>query len=106
MKDDVIFLMHDISHVDEYGRSIPETVKRQVFCTVRSASFSEFFNAGRIGLNPAYEFKVFSADYQGEDAVEYRGQVYSVYRTYEDGDYMELYVQREGGTYGTQESDA
>ena len=37
----------------------------------------------------------------GETIVEYDGQTYSVYRSYEtDDDYIELYVERKGGTNG------
>ena len=65
-----------------------------------SISRREFFEAGRNGLNPEFRFDVFQGDYQGETVVEYHGATYSVYRTYESGDYMELYAERKGGTDG------
>lgn len=104
MIEDVLFLLTTKKEQDELGRFFSKKEKRQVLCKVRSVSFSEFFNAGRNGLNPALEFLVFSGDYNGEQEAEYRGQVYSVYRTYKNGDYTELYVQREGGKYGQAKS--
>ena len=88
---------------------------RDVLCKVQSVSRKEFFANNREGLNPALRFDVFAAEYQGETLVEYNGARYSVYRTHQSDantyvganlrqrqelmmDYIELYVQREGGT--------
>lgn len=77
---------------------------RQVFCSVQSVTASEFFEAGRNGLNPEYRFTVFFGDYNGEKIVEYKGKRYGVYRTYQaKTDTLEIYVERKGGT---NESDA
>ena len=86
---------------DEYGRWMEgnPTVK-EVFARIKSISRSEFFDAGRKGLNPDLRFDIFAADYNGETMIEYNGKTYAVYRTYENGDYMELYVERKGGTDG------
>ena len=44
---------------------------------------------------------MFAADYAGESVIEYEGKTYAVYRTYRtDADYIELYVERKGGTNG------
>lgn len=97
--DHVIKLVATTTVKDEYG--VDRTVKtaRDVFCKVRSASRAEFFDGGRNGLNPEYSFVTFAADYQGESIVEYEGKTYSVYRTYRtDADYIEIYVERKGGT--------
>lgn len=97
--DHVIRLVATTTVKDEYG--VDRTVKtaRDVFCKVRSASRAEFFDGGRNGLNPEYSFVMFAADYQGETIVEYEGKTYSVYRTYRtDADYIEIYVERKGGT--------
>ena len=46
-------------------------------------------------------FTVVAGDYSGESLCEYRGKTYSIYRTYiNNADYIELYVQREGGSNG------
>jgi len=54
-------------------------------------------------LNPAYKMTMFSGDYDGESIVEYLGETFSVYRTYQSNtDTIELYVERKGGTNGKQ----
>lgn len=90
---------------DENGvwKTTPGT--RQVFCKVESVTRAEFFGGGRNGLNPEYVFTVFSGDYQGEDALIYEGRPYGIYRTYiAEGDYIELYAERKGGTNGKGDS--
>lgn len=100
--DDVLTLISVCNTVDENGVERETRTSRQVFCKKQSVTRSEFFAGGRSGLNPALVFNVFFGDYLGETLMEYNGRTYAVYRTYHaDGsDYMELYVQREGGTNG------
>ena len=91
--DDTLFLLQTTYEKDKYGQDIPLNTEREVFCKVGSVSRSEFFNAGRNGLNPQFTFTVFKGEYQG--------QSYAIYRTYmTDDDYIELYVERKGGTNG------
>lgn len=75
---------------------------KEVFCQVHSVTRSEFFNAGRNGLNPEFRFTMFAGDYDGQRTIEYNGNTYAVYRTYivPGTDYIELYVERKGGTNG------
>lgn len=99
--NDVLKLLTTRYTTDKYGQSLPMYVKHEVYCERHSISRSEFFNAGRNGLNPQFVFTVFKGDYMGETVCEYEGQSYSIYRTYEtDSDYIELYVERKGGTNG------
>lgn len=101
--DDVLYLIGEESRErDEYGIIRQQISERQIFCKVNSVSRSEFFNAGRNGLNPDYQFTVFQGDYQGEMMCRYGDRSYSIYRTYHipGTDYIELYVERKGGTNG------
>lgn len=100
--DDVIELLAMAAKKDEYGVDRKEYTAREVFCKVRSISRAEFFDGGRNGLNPEYEFAIFAEDYRGETVIRYKGKTYAVYRTYlpENEDYIELYVERKGGTNG------
>lgn len=98
-RSEIITLVKETQVRNDFGVYEPVTETRNVFCQVRSITRSEFFDAGRNGLNPEYEFDVFSGDYEGERTVVFRGQKYAVYRTYHGRtDVLELYVQREGGT--------
>lgn len=98
--DDVLNLIGVSKTQDAYGVWRMAETSKEVFCTVNSVSRSEFFDAGRNGLNPAYVFTIFGDDYDGEETVEFHGQRYGVYRTYRAGDDMELYAERKGGTNG------
>lgn len=101
LKDDVIKLYTINRTQDAYGRWVEGTPTiREVYAQVTSISRSEFFDAGRNGMRPEWRFNVFTGDYQGETVVEYKGVTYSVYRTYENDDYIELYVEQKGGTDG------
>ena len=97
--DDVIKLISKEYTKNKYGISVPENSVKEIFCQIHSITRQEFFNAGRNGLNPSFVFTVFFDDYHGEPIVEYKGESYSVYRTYlRKNDKLELYVERKGGT--------
>lgn len=117
--DDVILLITDGSYYDALGVYRKTETSRQVFAEVNSVTRSEFFSGGRNGLNPQLMFKVFAGDYEGETVIEYQGERYAVYRTYKGNknsyvgpntssrqelmaDYIEIYVERKGGTNGKQ----
>lgn len=98
-RSDVITLITETKTQDANGVWKAATTSRTVFCQVDSVTRSEFFEAGRNGLNPEYRFRMFSGDYEGERTVEYKGLKYGVYRTYKARtDTIELYVERKGGT--------
>ena len=105
-RSDVIKLISETRTQDAYGRWIPTRTERQVMCQVDSVTRAEFFEAGRNGLNPEFRFTMFYGDYSGESVIEYRGNTYSVYRTYlRRTDTIELYVERKGGTNGIQSNN-
>ena len=100
-RSNVINLISTTKTQDDYGVWHEETTARAVFCNVQSVTRNEFFEGGRNGLNPQYEFTVFFADYTGETIVEFEGETYAVYRTFRRrDDTLELYVERKGGTNG------
>ena len=104
--NDVLKLFTTTYTKDKYGVDIPTNTEREIFCNVQSVTRAEFFEAGRNGLNPDYVFTVFKGDYQNERTLEYNGLTYGVYRTYmTDDDYIELYVERKGGTNGEESDD-
>ena len=99
--DDVLELITETITKDDYGVDHATRTARQVFCKKKSAGRNEFFEGGRNGLNPEYVFTVFRGDYSGERLCRFGSASYAIYRTYEtDGDYIELYAQREGGANG------
>lgn len=106
-RSDVIKLIAVSQTQDAYGVWNETYTSREVYCRVESIRQSEFFEAGRSGLNPEYRFIVFEGNYQGEEIVEYKGKTYSIYRTYlRSNDDLELYVERKGGTNGNKENQS
>ena len=104
--DNVIKLLSPIESRDEYGVTRKTYVSREVMCKVDSVTRAEFFDGGRSGLNPQFRMTMFHGDYEGESLVEFEGKTYAVYRTYRtDFDYIELYVERRGGTNGKDSTD-
>ena len=97
---DVIFLVSVTKTQDEKDVWRETTETRRVFCRADSITQREFFEAGRNGLNPEMKFTVFAGDYNGERTVEFHGNGFGVYRTFESGDIVELYCERKGGTNG------
>lgn len=99
--DAVLTLIAQTNLKNEYGVTQKLVSPRDVFCKVQSVTRTEFFEGGRNGLNPEFQFTVFSGDYNGETLCEYNGNSYGIYRVYRtDDDYIELYAERKGGTNG------
>lgn len=99
-RSDVLTLISVSYTQDEYMQEIPTETSRDVFCETQSISHDEWFEAGRDGLRPEYSFTVFRYDYNGEPYVEYRGNRYAIYRTYEaKNETIELYVESKVGVF-------
>lgn len=100
--DTVIKLLETTKERDNRGVWRETLTPREVFAQIHSVTRSEFFEGGRNGLNPEFQFTVFQGDYNGESVCEYEGRTYAIYRTYivPGRDYIELYVERQGGTNG------
>ena len=102
-RSDIVNLYSDSIQYDDCGVAKKTRTAKQVYCNVGSVTRSEFFEAGRQGLNPEYRITMFFGDYNGETVVGYNGKMYSVYRTYQaKTDIIELYVERQGGTNKTE----
>lgn len=86
MRADVIELITENASAHGVHDTVTET-SRQVYCTVRSVTRSEFYNALNAGVQPEWIFVLALAeDYQGERVVRYRGQKLRVIRTYVTAD--------------------
>ncbi len=94
---DVIKLVSQTVTTDTLGNETANETARQVFCEVDSIGQNEFYAAANAELNPEYRFTVFFGDYQGEKIVLYKDVRYAVYRTYRNGDDLEIYVERKIG---------
>ena len=100
-RSDVLKLINVISEQDT-DYTFKETEKvTEVFCDVKSITQTEWFEAGRIGIeHPAFIFIINRNEYDNQQIVEYRGQRYGVYRTYmAKNENLELYCEAKGGVY-------
>ena len=84
---------------DSIGQLIPTESEKSVFAIIRSASQSEFFNAGEAGFKPDKVFDVLLTEYDGQSGVEFGSDVYTIYRTYDrDDGRVELYAEKRVGS--------
>lgn len=98
-RSDVVTLISKITTRD--SRGVPHSIenKIEVFCSVKSVNSAEFFEGSNAGLKPQYKIVLFAYDYSGETTVEYQGNRYSVYRSYQGkNDNLELYVEKDAGS--------
>lgn len=99
--DSVISLVKQVYSTDANDYPTATETSKDVLCDVRSVSQGEFFNASKAGLAPAYVFRVFNGEYDGEKIAVYNGERYGIYRAYiATGDYVELYAEYKGLTDG------
>lgn len=97
-RSSVIYLISETFTQNNIGVLVPTESRRMVYANVTSVSADEWFEGGRNGLNPDLRFRMFKFEYHGEEIIEYKGQRYAVYRTYEArNDILELYVEKKQG---------
>lgn len=94
----MITLLSETYSQDAYGVTTKATTGRSAIADVQSVTGSEWFEGGRNGLNPEYRMRVHQSEYKGEEMLAYNGIIYSIYRTYMDGDIIELYVEKKKGS--------
>jgi len=90
---DVIKLVSVEIAKDELRQEIQSKTEREVFANKRSVSQSEFFNAGLGGMKAQYAFDIRLVDYEGENSLIFNEREYSIYRTFEKGENIELYCE-------------
>ena len=96
-KSEVLFLISSSYIKNDNGVFETMETKKQIFCSADSASQSEFFNGGLNGLKPQKKFTLFKYDYNDEEVVVFKNKRYTVYRTYEKDDDIELYTELRKG---------
>ena len=94
----ILTLIEEAYKPDALGQLIPTETRRDVYCNLASVSASEWFDGGRVGLNPEYRATMFVYDYNGERIAELDGVRYGIYRTYlAQNEFIELYLERKAG---------
>lgn len=96
-----ITLISQTKTQDSIGQLITSESTVDVIGEVKSVTQSEYMSGRQDGLSPAYVFHVSIFAYSGQTIVSYKGERFSVYRTYEaDENEIELYCEREVGSTG------
>lgn len=89
---EVLTLVSTTETADAIGQQIPTETTRTVYCKIESVTRAEWIAARQQDLAPEAVCKVFFMEYSGERIAELKGKRYDVYRVYEAGDYIELYL--------------
>lgn len=97
MLDDVCTLIRYKIQQNDRGIEHRAETRREIFCRVSSVKRAEYFSAGQDGLRPEYMFTAAAIEYDNEKLLEYNGEMLAIYRTYLNGDAIELYTKRETG---------
>lgn len=94
----VIYLITETWAKDDLGVMRSTQTRRKTFANVTSVTASEWFEGGRNGLNPELRFRMFGPEYHNEEILEYKGNKYTIYRTFvARDDLIELYTERRKG---------
>lgn len=90
---------------NELNQYSEKLVERYVYADLRSVSSREFANAGTIGHRAEAVAVIHREDYNHEELIRIteshpviREGLYRIYRIYEKGDQIELYLKAEVGT--------
>ena len=74
------------------GEPVQSYEWREVYANRKSIRQSEFYQAGNIGLKPELMFEVHNFEFNNDEKVKCDGKEYSIIRTYDKGDVIELTV--------------
>lgn len=91
--NDVIYLLKDKITYDEIGNSKKEVVERLVFANKYQVSISEFYSeninykSSQYTIRDKKSFQVRTLSYQKEERFRYKGVVYDIIRTSDNGEY-------------------
>ena len=98
-KTDVVQLVAVSRTEDALKQAVEkELPPREIYCSRRSASRSEWAAAGQRGLKPAACVVIWADEYQGEEIAILDGRRYGVYRTYQPNpEELELHLEKKGG---------
>lgn len=101
MYNDVIYLLEYDENVNDYSDPITkQKSERQIFVSVKSIGYSEFYQASAVGMKPEIKFEIADyMDYHGEMYLKYavdgiNAEIYDIIRTYRVGNALEIVCQR------------
>lgn len=93
----IAYLLSEKYEQNEIGYPVPQIDKKEIFVSEKSITRSEWRAAGKFGLNPSVVLVTPLINYTGEKKIEYNGKTYGIYRTYSNGEEIELYLETKAG---------
>lgn len=90
-------LIEEFVTLDAIGQEVKREIPHTIYCDVGSVTRSEWAQAAQVGLNAQIVIKTPAVNYNDELTVDVEGKRYGVYRTYSDGEIIELYLERKAG---------
>jgi len=101
MIDTVVQLIAVSHEQNDIGELVEVETARTVMATLDDIGRSEFFQASAMEFAPSFVCRTAAINYGGETVLEHDGVRFAIYRTYLDGDTIELYAQKKAGvSYG------
>lgn len=94
---DVIYL-GNLEEYEEYGEVLSRFMYRKVYAKKQSIRQSEFYQSASVGLKPELLFEVRSIEFDDDEKVKYNNKEYSIVRTYDKGETVELTVTSHRGS--------
>ena len=93
-KERVIELVAVLPTYDEIGQVVLYETKTEVIADMQSVSLTEWTNASQLGSQAEYRAIIWANEYNKQEYADIEGRRYRIYRTYETGDRVELYLER------------
>jgi len=75
------------------------TGRNELFADIKSVRGSEFYQAHQAGMEIKITFVVYKDEYDEERVIHYGDKYYTVRRTYETGDFVELSCETRRGLF-------
>lgn len=82
----------NLEETEEFGEIIKKFVYRKVYTNKKSIRQSEFYQGASAGLKPELLFEIRSVEFKEDEMVKYDGKEYTIIRTYDKGETVELTV--------------
>lgn len=75
-----------------HGEVVKDATYRKVYANKRSVRQSEFYQGASAGLKPELVFEIRSIEFGDEEYIRFNGKMYTIMRTYENCENIELTV--------------
>lgn len=95
--DSIVNLVAINTTKNAFGEDIDTEELTPVLVSLQDVGRNEFFRAAELALAPQFVARTAAINYSGQRILEHSGQRFAVYRTYLDGDYVELYCEKKAG---------